>query len=238
MSSHYKKWGTAAAVLGILGAILLLVSAAMAWYQISSADSGTTATYNLNPGSSYSVTCSGSNCGLVPTGSQSYSSAMESHEQSLYGTLYYLIIAGGVLALIGAVLAFLTPRLPKSAQIAPLLLILIGLILGIAAVGYVAGGQTSAYSSDATSHGQSAPPSGTSWPGGSFIGSSSNGGATQNWGPGVGFYLGVVAVVMFLLSVVFMVLAWRAMKHDGPAAPMAPMAPAATPPPASPPGGM
>lgn len=238
MSSHYKKWGTAAAVLGILGAILLLVSAALAWYQISSGANGTTVTGNLNPGSSYSTSCSGNNCGLIPTGSQSYSDAKQSHEQSLYGTLYYLILAGGVLALIGAILAFLTPRLPKGMQVLPLLLILVGLVLGIAAVGYVAGGQASAYSNDWTANGNSAPPSGTSWPGGSFIGSSSSGGTTENWGPGVGFYLGVVAVVMFLLSVVFMVLAWRAMKHDGPAAPMAPMAPAATPPPASPPGGM
>jgi hypothetical protein len=234
MSSHYKKWGMGAGILAILGAILILVSLGLGWYQLQFSGNGNTITANYLPGSSASISCSGSECGFVPTGSHSYSSENMTNEGNLYMALLYMIIGAGVLGLLGAILTFLTPRLKGGMKWLPLIFVLLGLLISVGAVAYVAVGQPGAYKSDATSGGQAAPSG--SWPGGSFSGSASQGvGGTETWGPGVGFYLGVVAVVLFLISMILMFMAWKGMKEGES---MPPAAPAPATPPATPPGGM
>lgn len=234
MSGHYKKWGMGAGILAILGAILILVSLGVGWYQFQVSGNGTTITGNYLPGNSGSVTCSGSECGLIPTGSHSYSSDNQPNEGNLYSALLYIIVGAGVLGLLGAILTFLSNRLTGVMRWLPLIFVLLGLLLSVGAVAYVAVGQPGAYKSDATQNGAQAPSG--SWPGGSFTGSASGaGGSTQTWGPGIGFYLGVVAVVMFLISMLLLFMAWKAMK-EGEAAPAA--APTQTTPPVTPPSGM
>ncbi|MCI4331922.1 MAG: hypothetical protein L3K19_08795 [Thermoplasmata archaeon] len=235
MNSQSMKWGKIAGILGILGAILILVSVGLAWYTITTNETfngnSFTVGENFNPGSSFTATCTGSSfCSAAPTGSHSYSSQNATNEGNLYGALFYLLIGSGVLGLIGAALTFVVDRLSGILKFLPLILVVVALLMGIGGVAYVAAGQPAALNSDTTAHGGMAPSG--SWPGSSFIGSSSTSSGTMNWGPGAGFYLGIVAVVMFLISMLFMFMAWKAMKANMPAE-QPPMAP-----PASPPGGM
>lgn len=244
--------GKVAGVLAIIGAILLIASAFLGWYVVSISENAlgvsVTATETFLPGSSYTSNALGS------TTTQSYSSSHLNNTGGLFMITQYILIGGFVLALLGGILYFASTMRGRESWSKPaMILLVLALLLAIVAPAYVAGALPGAFKSDSPT-GQS---TNTSGPWSSFIGSCSTGSGcfggqgggggssgTATWGPGVGWYLAVVAFVLLLVSVI---LLWRAKmapaESDHADAPMA--APAASDtysmdtsvPPQAPPGG-
>lgn len=241
--------------LAIVGGIVLLVAIALPWYAITASGSESlgalggsysiSTTENDLPGSSYTVTasCSGSStyCSAVSAISETktYSSSNATNTGNLYGAIEGLLIGGGILAILGAILAFVGTGTRSKLMTPALILVVLGLVLGFAAAGYLAADSVSAYKAD--SHGL---PSNGTGPFASFSGSCSEGtsgcfggfggggNGTATWGPTTGWYLAWVGGVILLISVV---LIWRGRSAMGSAAPSpAPMATDASTPPEAP----
>ncbi|HEV2316135.1 MAG TPA: hypothetical protein VGV89_00980 [Thermoplasmata archaeon] len=175
-----------------------------------------TGTYTFYPGSSYhtttSVSCSGSPlCGSIPTGTNttSYSSSHLTQTGNWYALVEYLTIGGLVLGLLGALLGFMSRGKPGM-QMAVLGLIALALILSIATPMLLLAEQPGAVSSDCHNNGGSNATGCSTGPGGSFFGSCSGSscagtflvgsGSSGSWGPSTGWYLSIVAFVLFLIG--------------------------------------
>lgn len=211
-----KKGRTVGSVIVLVGAILLIAALFTPWYMEQFSNSGATQTLNAYPGipsssGTIQYTCSG-----VPScpGSTSYSAKNLTNAGNIAEAGYFLIIVGVVLGLIGAILGFTSRDNPSRARPA-MTMAIVAMILAIAAVGAYAAALPSAIGSDTPGHSGTGPWS-------SFYGSTSLGGGTLSWGPGIGWYLAIVAFVLLLVG---MIVLARARKDPSEPASVAPAAP-------------
>lgn len=221
------KRGMLGGLLMIIGAILLIVALLTSWYTYSAktsesfAGNSATGTINLDlhPGSNYvsssSYSCSGpqasSLCPSSTSNSCPYVSSSSSNScpagnfnktGALYAVTEYLVIGGLVLGLLAGILAFVSGGKPGMRKGA-LALGIIALLLAIATPITLLAAQPGAIKADSSN-----VPSGSSGPWSSYFGSCSGsscgtgGGpnSSATWGPSVGWYLSIVAFIVFLLG--------------------------------------
>ncbi len=216
------------AAIVLVGAILLIAALFMPWYVEQVSSSGITVTQNAYPGlpstnGTIQYSCSGlpsdSNC----RSETSYSAARANNTGTITETGFFLLIVGFVLGLIGAILGFASRNNARRARPA-MTLAIVSMIVAIAAVGMFAVALPTAIGQDSPGHSGTGP-----WT--SFYGSgnaSSFGfpSGTLTWGPGIGWYLAIVAVVLFLVG---MIVLARARSEPPAPAVVAPAAPSTAP---------
>ncbi len=230
-----------AAVIILVGAVLLIAAVFMPWYaeQASVTVSGQSITITRNayvglPSSNGTLqyTCSGLPSEASCLSQTSYSSVDSNNTGNLAEAVYFMAIAGFILGLIGGIIGLMSRGNPRRTTPA-FALAVVAMILAIAAVGVFAVALPGAVSSDTPGHTGSGPWS-------SFFGSSNGtsfglpGSGTVTWGPAIGWYLALAGFVVMLVGII-LILRYRT---DPPAPAPTTMpapagAPAAAPPPAS-----
>jgi hypothetical protein len=228
-----------AAVIILVGAVLLIAAVFMPWYaeQASYNVSGQSITVTRNaylgmPSSNGTLqyACTGLPSGVSCGTQTSYNSADSNNTGNIAEAVYFMGIAGFVLGFIGAILGLMSRG--NSRRIIPAVaLAIVGMILAIAAVGVFAVALPGAISSDTPGHTGSGPWS-------SFFGSTNGStfgipiSGSVTWGPAVGWYLAIGAFVLLLIGVVFLLRYRRDPPAPVPAAAPAPGSmPMAAPPP-------
>lgn len=212
------------AAIVLVGAILLIAALFTPWYMEQFSASGASTTLNAYPGipsssGTIQYTCSGLPSGASCPGSTSYSAKNLTNTGNIAEAGYFLIIVGLVLGLIGAILGFTSRNNPSRARPA-MTMAIVAMILAIAAVGAFAAALPSAIGSDTPGHSGTGPWS-------SFYGSTSLGGGTLTWGPGIGWYLAIVAFVLLLVGMIVLARARR--EPPAPAVAAVPAAPSTPP---------
>jgi len=232
--ANVKMGRTIAALLILVAAILMVVAIVVPWYTVGASGDGLTENANYYAGLSSQNGTIQHTCSGVPRcdPSSSYSSADYNNTGNIAETGFFLLIGGFVLGIIAAILGLASRGNSRRATPA-MALAIIALILALVAPVLFAVALPGAINKDLHS------PSG-SGPWGSFIGTGSTpigGGITlsTSWGPAIGWYLSIVAFVLFLVGVILLARA----RKEPPAAPVTqPMMgqdPSMMPPPASPP---
>jgi hypothetical protein len=191
----------------IVGFILAAISLGTAWWAYSSSTGGSSESVQFGPGSTYSVTCSGSGCGNFASGSFSYSSFGGSIG-SLYGTLEALLILAVVLAGI-ATLFGLVALAGRGGRMFGLLGFLLGLASGAVLIllgVWIESSQPGSFGSGVAFPGTRV---GGASPSTSFWGAASNGGAVASWGAGAGWYCAVIGGVLVLAVAVALLFIGR-----------------------------
>jgi len=206
--------GKIAAVLAIIGALLLIVSAFIGWYTISvtasAAGFSASGSENFLPGSSYTSSFSGS------TTTQSYSSTNATNVGNLFMATQYILIGGFILGLLGGLLLFASSMKGRESWSKPaMILLVLALLMAIVAPAYVAAAAPGAFKADIPA----SASSNNSGPWSSFTGSCSAGATcftgggggtgvsgTTTWGPAAGWYLAWGGFVVLLIAII---LLWR-----------------------------
>ena len=186
-------------VLGVIGAILLIVALFTAFYTSSFSYNGTDVSLSFFLNNKVGLTMSGG--GVSISHSSTYADSHLNSTGNLYNIVTYLTYAGIALGLLGAILAFMgRSGAGRGLLVIALILALIGPMLLFAL-------QPAAIQSD-TSGASSSGPSGAnsffgscSGNGCGNIGAAAPGNVSQSWGPDVGWYMSIGAFVMFLLGV-------------------------------------
>ena len=195
--------------LSIAAAVVLIVALFLGWYAISATllHPGsrvlTTTTFHLGQTLSESSSCSGLELGCPsPTSTSStYSGAGLNDTGHLYAVMEVAVVIGVLLGIIGGGL-LLTLRKGKPPSWATYL-ILAALVMAVVAPVGLSVLQPSALSNDSYAKGM--PASAAT----SFVGSCNETtcappnelfGVSESWGPGAGWYLAFVAIVLFLAS--------------------------------------
>ena len=262
MADHHRSKSFAAGVMLLLGAIVLLVSMFVGWYQVSFDGSATilgtgfsvTSAINFYPGSNAQATlgCSGSSlCPPVTSETRSYADSGFNNTGHLYEAIQGLILGGFLLGLIGGILAFVVGAGRTNLYTIALFLALVALVLAVAGPAMIAIAGPGAIKSDAPSFysNNSSGPWNSFW--GSCTGSSCGlfgvggipGGSgvsfTENWGPSAGWYLALIGFVLMLIGFVVLLVARKAVRETAAAPPPSwtppPAAASTAPPPAVPP---
>ncbi|MGA8276327.1 MAG: hypothetical protein WB852_08570 [Thermoplasmata archaeon] len=222
-----------AAVLILIGAILLIGALVTPWYSYESSGNGLSETRNYYLGmpstnGTIQPVCSG--LPSCPT-QTSYSTQNLNNTGSLAEAGFFMVIGGFALGIIAAILGVVSRRNPRRA--APVMaLAALALVLAIAAPGLFAVSLPGAAAKDSPGHLGSGPWS-------SFFGSNSTTISgitiTTTWGPGIGWYLSIVAFVILLVGVIL--LARYRREPPQPMTAPAPVVPTTStmPPPSSPP---
>ncbi|MCI4340420.1 MAG: hypothetical protein L3J73_04045 [Thermoplasmata archaeon] len=192
---------TMGSVLMIVGAVLLVSTIFLSWYTLSVSFNGQSGSIDLHPDNQIVLTEAG------VTVTESFSSSMTGLNSTgmLYTAVEGLMIGGGILGFIGAILGFMLgprPNLRWGAILCGILAFALGIIGPVA----LALAQPGTLSSD--SHGSffGGGTSGTG-PTSSFFGSATVGGASETWGPAIGFYLAIVAAVIALVGAILVMMA-------------------------------
>lgn len=215
----------AGSALLLIAAILLIVAAFVGWYatSISATESGggqsisITGTITFYPGTTVKDTssCSGSSfcSALSSSNTTSYSNLGLNKTGMWYALVEYLSIGGFVVGIIAAILGFMT-RGKGGMMMGVVALAAIALILSIATPMLLLAVQPGALNSDSSGHGGMFGGTNGSGPWSSFFGSCSGSGcgvggglsgSSASWGPSLGWYLAIVAFVLFLIGlIVFM----------------------------------
>jgi hypothetical protein len=219
--------------LALIGAVLVLISAFVGWYQVSLVGPGVSATQTYLPGNSGYASCTGSgSIGSTPCtsggGSVTYTSVHENETGLLYEAVQALCLlafaagAGG-----GLMFLLLSKRRPETGRYGfglVALAVLVGLIAPLA----VLAAQTSTLTADMGGTAASTGPSAT------FYGSDSTASTTLTWGPWIGWYFALVGAVVLLVAAALIGLKRRAEAppesegedagsfDDGPGAPASP----------------
>jgi len=231
-----------AAVIILIGAILLIAALITPWYANKESFAGASETQNSYPGLPSSNGTIQYSCSSLPAGAScpsqtSYSSISpkETNVGNIAETGFFLLIVGIILGVIAAIFGFASRG--NTRRSAPALALgVIALLLAIITPVLFAAALPGAVSSDISS---TYRPPNTSGPWSSFIGSSSYtnplvGTVSLDWGPAIGWYLSIVAFVVLLIGVILLFLYRK--EPPQPAATPPPTAPAssAAPPPSSP----
>jgi len=192
-----------AAVIILVGAVLLIAALFTPWYTYEISGHGVSETANLYlgiPSTSGTVQYS---CSGVPfcQSQTSYSQANLNNTGTIAEAAFFLLIGGLVLGIIAAVLGVASQRSSRRAAPAVMLAV-VALILVIAAPGLFAAVLPGAFGND-TPGGH---PANGPW--NSFFGSSSTTffdvTATTTWGPAIGWYLSIVAFVLLLVGAILL----------------------------------
>ncbi|MGA7650182.1 MAG: hypothetical protein WB984_02870 [Thermoplasmata archaeon] len=220
-----------AAVIILVGAVLLIAAVFTPWYTEQFSGNGITVTQNAYlgvPSSNGTIqyTCSGLPAGASCLSETSYKTETANNTGNLMEAVYFIAIAGIILGFIGAIIGLVSRKTGPAMALA-----VVAMILAVAAVGVFAVALPGAIGNDSPNHSGSGPWS-------SLFGSSSSGRfgiqGTLTWGPGVGWYLAIGAFVLLLVGVILVVLFRKDPPAPVPAANPAPSAmPSASPPPAS-----
>jgi uncharacterized membrane protein len=236
-----KRWRLVGAIVVLIGALLLIVSAFMPWYMEQFSSNGATITSNAYPGipssnGTIQFSCSGLPSGANCLSQSSYKDSHLNNTGNIAEAGYFLAIVGFVLGLVGAILGLMSRNNPRRAGPA-MALATVAWIIAIAAVGLFAAALPGAIGNDTPGHSGSGPWS-------SFAGSSTTSGVfgvplsgTFTWGPAVGWYLAIAAFVLMLVGAI-LIMRFRRDAEPAPATAPAPMAGTPAPagaPPAAPP---
>jgi hypothetical protein len=201
-----------AAVIILIGAVLLIAALVMPWYAFKTSELGGSETQNSYPGlpsqnGTIQYSCSGLPSGFACPPQTSYSSATpkETNVGNIAETGFFLLIVGIILGVVAAIFGFASRGSPRRAAPA-IALAAVALILAIVAPVLFAVALPGAISSDISS---TYRPPNTSGPWSSFIGSSSFtsptiGTVNFDWGPAIGWYLSIVAFVLLLVGVILL----------------------------------
>jgi hypothetical protein len=214
------KMAMGATVLTILAVVFLAVGLFTPWYMTSFATPGTTASANIGF-SGISSTTNGN------TTTQSWDDFTTEYKNDnngtapqlpgVYSTSMYLSAVAMVLAILGIPVGYLTGAGKVKPMVAMLVAIL-AIVLALAAFGTFAAGHVAAYNHDFGASGMSDGPHKT------LMGTNSMtvGGntLTVTWGPGIGYWMPLIAAVMVILS---LVLGMRSMKGTTPSSGAPPM---------------
>jgi len=208
------------AIIVLIGAVLLIAAAFIPWY--TQEIKATVATYNITidqnayPGAPSSngtiqYSCSGLPSEASCPSQTSYNSLRLNNTGNIAEAGFYMMIVGFILGLIGAAMGVMSRNNPRRTMPA-IALAIVAMILAVAAVGLFAAALPGAISSDSPGHTGSGPWS-------SFWGSGNGtlygfSGASWTWGPGIGWYLGLVAFVILLVGLIVIIMA---RKDTGPA---------------------
>ncbi len=211
-----------ASTLLLIGSIVLVVSMAVSWWGFSSTGAGASETIQFYPGSTYWTASS-----AAGTVSALYTTGGLVHVGQLYEAILGLGVTAAIAGFVATALGYLGvlagPR-GRAAARYTFLFALVGFVAAIVLPPLAAGAQPGALTTDGTATGGGGGcPSGSS-PCSSFWGSLSANGVHVGWGADVGWYLAVVAIVLFFLAL------WQLWAARG--QPWAP-APSWTPPPAA-----
>jgi len=200
----------------VLGLALVIGSCLGGWWTMTVSEPNQEGTLGITflLGSQYGVTCSGgSACSEEPTGSLSYSD----HSLGPVGDLYAGALTLMVAALVAAVLTAMVALAGALGYWTTRMQFLLALLLGLLTIGLLLGATLSVAGLQPSALGQAgggfAPNSAPS-PATSFWGSCSGGGSSQgacsssggtvtaSWGPGVGWYLGVLGALVFVFGLI------------------------------------
>ncbi|HYA57410.1 MAG TPA: hypothetical protein VEH57_02975 [Thermoplasmata archaeon] len=216
-----------AAIIILVGAIVLIAALFMPWYSYKISEAGaseTTNTYPGLPGSNGTIQYSCSGIPSCPS-QTSYSKLNWNNTGALAEAGFYMLIVGFILGLIGAIFGFMARGNPRRVGPAVAFAVL-ALILAIVAPVLFAASLPNAISKDIPA---AARPS-SSGPWSSFWGSNSTTLVTppitisQTWGAGSGWYVSIAAFVILLVGI-FLLFIWR----RDPPEPVPVAAPAAAP---------
>lgn len=223
-----KTGRTLAAVLVLVGMILLIAALFTPWYNYKVSSGGISESSNWYLGTpsqngTVQYSCSG---GISCPSQTSYKDDGLNNTGDLSQTTYLLVIGGVALGLLGAILGF-AGRGNSKRLMPALALTVIALLLAVAAVGVYAGGLPGAASKDSPGHQGSGPWS-------TFFGSTTNstGGVSLSttWGPTTGWYLAIGAFVLFLIGLMVLAMARKEPSPEPMAPPMADASAPAMPP--------
>jgi hypothetical protein len=214
-----------AAILVLIGAILLIVAVFMPWYAFKepiAAIPGASVTSNTYPGfpsqsGTVQYSCSGFPSSVPCPSSTSYNGAALNNTAVIAETGFFLLIVGFVIGIIGTIIGVMSRGTTRRVRPA-LALSAIAMILAVITPVLFAAALPGAVSKDL-------PKATGSGPWSSFIGSSSG----ASWGPAIGWYIAFVAFVILLIGVILFFL-YR--KEPTPAAAPAPAPASPTTPPA------
>jgi hypothetical protein len=202
--------GRIAGALAIVAAVLLLVSVFLGWYvtTFSGSNDGVSVSESATfvPGQTvtYSFSCSGSFA--CPASNQTtYSNLGLNQTGKLYLTTEILLILGFIVGIIGAIVLFVARAGLRARRSIGMALVVLGLIVAIATPTMLLALQPNALHTDSFTNGANS----TSSPATSFFGSCSGSAcglsgntfnASETWGPGIGWYLAIVAFVLFVVA--------------------------------------
>jgi hypothetical protein len=213
-----------AVVIILVGAVLLIAALFTPWYsyEISGHSASETANFYLGvPSTSGTIQYSCSGISFCQT-QTSYSQKDLNNSGMIAEAAFFLLIGGLVLGIIAGLVGMAYRGSSRRTTFA-IALALVALILAVSAPGLFAAALPGAISSD---HNLGSPGGNGPW--NSFYGSSSTTflgvSATTTWGPALGWYLSIVAVVFLLVGAI---LLFRA-RRESPAPTTVP-APAAAP---------
>lgn len=206
-----------------MGAALLLTSLFVSWYSVSAAESTPYdgSTYSLNATSNYfplnhyseSFACNHPDF-RISNFSGSYSQSGWDSIGGLYDTVVALVVGGAALGLVAAAVGVMAGRKTRWS----VALVAVAVLLSALAPTVLYLSQPSVLQS------QGSPYNGPS-PKTSFFGSCQGGGCntslatgetlSASWGPSIGWYLAMVAVVPFVLSLVLLRRTSRGPAYSG-----------------------
>jgi len=222
-----------ASVLILIGAILLIGALFTPWYSYESSGHGLSETRNYYlgmPSTNGTIQAACSGIPSCPT-QTSYSNQNLNNTGNLAEAGFFMVIGAFVLGIIAAIIGVASRRNPR--RTAPVIaLAALALVLAVAAPGLFAVALPGAAANDFPGHVGSGPWS-------SFLGSNSTSisgiTVTITWGPGIGWYLSIVAFVILLVGVILLTRYRREPPQPMTApAPVVPT-PSTMPPPSSPP---
>jgi len=210
------KLAMGATVLTILAVVFLIVGLVTPWYMASFSGPGMDASSTIT--FSGITTKNGGN-----TTTQTWDNFTTEYKADhngtapqlpgVYSTSMYISLVAMVMAILGIPVGYMTGAGKVKPMVAMLIAIL-AIVLSLAAFGTFAAGHVAAYNHDFGDSGMSEGPHKT------LMGSNSTtiGGqtATITWGPGIGYWMPLVAAIMVILS---LVLGMRSMKGSMPASP-------------------
>jgi len=210
------KLAMGATVLTILAVVFLIVGLVTPWYMVSLTGPGMTGSSTVG----FSGVSSTNNGNTTTQSWDNYTTEYKDDHNGtapqlpgVYSTSMYLSVVAMVMAILGIPVGFLTGAGKVKPMVAMLVAIL-AIVLSLAAFGTFAAGHVAAFSHDMGDSGMSEGPHK------SLMGTNSTtiGGQTVtiNWGPGIGYWMPLVAAIMVILS---LVLGMRSMKGSTPASP-------------------
>ena len=229
------------AIIVLVGAILLIAALFTPWYAFKTSYAGASETQNSYPGipstnGTIQYTCSSLPTGVTCPPQTSYSSIVpkETNVGNIAETGFFLLIVGIILGFLATIFGVMSRGNARRSTPA-LALGIIALLLAIITPVLFAAALPGAISSDIST---TYRPPNTSGPWSSFIGSSSYtspvvGSVSLDWGPGVGWYLAIVAFVILLVGVILLFLYRKDPAEPAPVAAPAPTGTSTTTPPSS-----
>ncbi|HEV2317471.1 MAG TPA: hypothetical protein VGV89_07860 [Thermoplasmata archaeon] len=185
------KW-IAGSLLMLVAGVILLVSIFVSWYAINVSSPQGSAAINLLPDNQ--VTAASPQYSLTET----YSASHLNHTGTLYTSVAALAGLGGAIGIAGGALGFALVARPQWRN-AVLALGIVALIVAVVAPVVLLASQPGALSTD-TGHSSGFFGGSGMGPQSSFFGSTTIGGATETWGPAIGWYLAFVAGVLALVG--------------------------------------